>query len=326
VSEQSSGGTGRDPHVPAPIERERPDGSLRVVERSDLRRSRPRQMVVSAEDRPLYAVLSDVLADVHVPDLFPAALATAATDTANALDRVTSIDRGFIDPPLPGASYALSYAKTAAEALREHRDRAPLRLVAVGCSGSKHEDDEPMPAKNRYKGAYWTNKRRYYETVGDDGRIISAEHAVLHPDTPIQHYEQTPDDLRGVPIDSDRRLPPGDGVDTLLDRWALDVYEGLMDWIQGEASPTDPRDVELEVLLGRSYRQPLEQRGVFEGLRAPGDLAVSFPFQEVEQAQGGMFEQIDWMGDEVEAATEAVTDGGGRSVQPDTDHDRGEQQ
>jgi len=37
---------------------------------------------------------------------------------------------------------------------------------------------------------------------------------------------------------------------------------------------------------------------------------VSFPFQEVEQAQGGMFEQIGWMGDEVEAATKAVTDGG----------------
>lgn len=70
------------------------------------------------------------------------------------------------------------------------------------------------------------------------------------------------------------------------------------------------------MLLGRGYRDPLEQRGVFGALRTSADLSVSFPYQEVEQAQG-MIQQIDWMGDEVEAA--AVTDGG-RSVDTTTDH------
>jgi len=68
--------------------------------------------------------------------------------------------------------------------------------------------------------------------------------------------------------------------------------------------------VDLEVLLGQAYREPLEDRGIFDALRTAGDLTVSFPFQEIEQAQGGMFEQIDWMGDQVEAATEAVADDG----------------
>lgn len=57
------------------------------------------------------------------------------------------------------------------------------------------------------------------------------------------------------------------------------------------------------------YREPLEKRGVFDALRAPGELTVSFPFQEVEDAQGGMFEQIGWMSDEI-AAAEVATDGG----------------
>jgi hypothetical protein len=306
-------GTERDPHVPTPIERGRSDGSLRVVEHSNLRRSCPRQIVVSAEDRALYAVLSDVLADVHIPDLFPAALATAATDTADALDRVTSIDRGFIDPPLPGASYALSYAKNAADALREHRDRDPLRLALMGCSGSKHDVDGPVPARDLYASGYWTVKERYGDAA-DDWRVLSAEHAVLSPDAEFAYYERTPSDLRGIPVDSDARLPSGDSVRDRLDHWALRVYNGLTRWLRDVSDGSDPRDVQLEVCVGEKYRDPLEARGVFERLRTSAGLSVSFPFQEEPEAAGGMGPQMEWMNSEVAAAD------GGRSVDPETDH------
>jgi hypothetical protein len=50
---------------------------------------------------------------------------------------------------------------------------------------------------------------------------------------------------------------------------------------------------------------------VFDALRGPAELSVSFPFQEVEQAQGGNGSQMGWMTDVVAAATAPVaTDGG----------------
>jgi len=311
MSEKSMGSADRDPHIPSPIERERPDGSLRVVEDTSLRRSEPSQIVVSAHDRALYSVLSGVLKDVHVPDLFPAALATAATDTADALDRVTSIDRGQIEPPLPGASYAMGYAQNAADALREHRDREPLHLALMGCSGSKHDTDEPVPARDLYARGYWTVKERYGDAA-DDWRVLSAEHAVLHPDKEIEYYERTPDDLRGVPVDSDARSPSGSDVSDRLDHWALSVYNGLNRWLESH-SGIDPRDVELEVCIGEQYRKPLEARGVFDRLRTSADFSVSFPFQEEPEAAGGMGPQMRWMNSEVAAA-----DGGNRSVEPET--------
>ncbi|MEA5388351.1 hypothetical protein VB779_15765 [Haloarculaceae archaeon H-GB11] len=265
---------------------------------------------VAAEDKPLYRLLMDILADVHVPDLMPARLATACEDLVAVRDAVENVDRGSAD--VGGVGWGMGYCYTVRDAIEEYRDREPITLVAVGCSGSKHGDDGTMPACERYKGSYWSGKRSYYETVGDDGRIISAEHAVLHPETPIEYYERTPDDLRGIPIDSNQRLPSGDSVSTLLDRWALDVYEGLAAWLSDVVSGIDPRDVDLEVLLGRDYRDPLEVRGVFDALQIPGDLSVSYPYQEIEQAQGGMIQQIDWMGDAVEAATTGLVADGGR--------------
>jgi len=256
---------------------------------------------VAAEDEPLYRLLMDILSDVHVPDLMPARLATGCDDLVEVREAVTDIHRGRAD--IGGVGWGMNFCYNVRNAIDEYRDRKPLTLVAIGCSGSKYEDEGKMPAKERYKGSYWVNKCRYCETCGDVGRIISAKHGVLGLDEPIKYYEQVPDDLRGVPVHSRARLPSGDDVTTLLDRWALDVYEGLSSWLSDMTEGIDPRDVELEILLGRPYREPLEKRGVFNALRVPGELTVSFPFQEVEQAQGGMIQQIDWMSDQVESAT-----------------------
>jgi len=102
----------------------------------------------------------------------------------------------------------MSYCHTVRDAIDAHRDRDALRLVAVGCSGSKHDVAGAVPAKDLYRRSYWTCKREYGETIGDEWQIISAEHAVLDgPNERIEHYERTPDDLAGVPVDSSERLP-----------------------------------------------------------------------------------------------------------------------
>jgi hypothetical protein len=292
----------RNPHIPRPREHDLPSGDLAVS--SHWVHGVRDATTVAAADKPLYRLLLDILADKHVPDTMPARLATACDDLVDVRDAVENINRGRAD--IGGVSWGMSYCYTVRDAIVKYRDRSPLRLAAVGCSGSKFEDGDPMAAKDRYKGAYWVNKRRYGETCADNWRVISAEHAVLHPETPIEYYERTPDDLRGIPIDSAQRLPNGDAVTTLLDRWALDVHEQLGAWLHETAGGVDPRDVDLEILLGTDYREPLEARGVFDALRVPGALSVSFPFQSVEQAQGGLFNQIDWLSD----AAEAVAGGG----------------
>lgn len=265
-------------------------------------------VTVNAEDRYLYELFVVILSEAgeRVRGTFAANVATEFDTLPEARDGLLDIHRGGTD--VGDRWYGMSITLPAARAIRTYRDRNSLRLAAVGCSGSKRDDDELMPAKKRYKGAYWSNKSGYGE-LRDDWRVISAEHDVLHPEAPIAYYERVPDDWRGVPVDSDARLPSGERVDSRLDLWALNVHEGLAAWIDEETDDVDPRDVELEVLLGQQYREPLEARGVFDALRAPSELTISFPLQEVEQAQGGMFEQIDWMSDEI-AAAEVATDGG----------------
>jgi len=308
--------TRNNPHHPRPREGELPNGDLAVVGDRQLSND---GVTVPAADRPLHELLLDILWDEHVRDTMPARLAVACDDLVEVREAVMDIDRGSAE--VGGRSYGLSYCHRVRDAIDAHRDREPRRFVAVGCSGSKYEDDDLLPARERYKGSYWSGKRRYGEAVAEPPtvnadrvrwRIISAEHAVLHPDTEIDYYECTPEDPRGVPIDSDQQLPNGDSVTTLLDRWALDVYEQLTEWICREAGSVDPRDVQLEVLLGRDYRDPLETRGVFDALRGPGAVTVSFPFQDEPDAQGGMINQIGWLNEQAEAAQTVATDGGER--------------
>lgn len=313
MSEQSGTGSKRD-MTPTPREHELPNGDLVSVctRTSPFRPIRPKDaVIVPSEKRPLYELLLDVLDDVSLPDLFPARVACECENLVDARDTLGDLERGGVG--IHGVWYGMSYTLRAKDAIVSYRDREPLRLVGVGCSGSKYDVDEPTPAADLYQGAYWSCKNDYSATIGDDRRIISAQHAVLNPAEKIEYYERTPEDLEGVPVDSDKRLPNGDDVDTLLDQWAVDVYEGLTRWIRDAAAGIDPRDVELEVLLGTKYRDPLEERSVFEELRAPASLEASFPFQEVEQAKGGNGNQMGWMTDEV-AATRAVATDGGQNV------------
>jgi hypothetical protein len=280
-------------------EHELPDGALAVS--SHWVHGVKDSVRVPTEKRDLYELLKDVLTSKRIPDTMPAQLAIHCQSLVDVRDAVSKINRG--GAIVGDVKYSMSYCYRVRDAIEDHRDREPLTLVAVGCSGSKHRDEEPMPAKDRYNSGYWTCKQRYGETISDSWRIISAEHAVLDPETQIEYYERTPEDLEGIPIDSPNRLPTGQGVNTLLDQWALDVYCALQRWIDSVGVGVDPRDIDLEILLGRKYRTPLEQRGVFDALRSQGELRIRFPFQENQSAQGGQGFQMQWLNSMVESRT-----------------------
>jgi hypothetical protein len=270
-------------------------------------------VILAAADKPLYRLLIEVLAESRVPDLMPARLATACDDLLDVTRAVKDIDRGLAD--IGGVGWGLSYCYRVSDAIEVHRNRTPKHLVVVGCSGTKISDPEPLAAAERYAGGYWTNKREYYETIGDEGRILSAEHGVLDPTEPIAYYETHIEDLDGIPVDHDGRLPSGDDVTTLVDLWAFNVYNGLTQWLQSAAGGVDPRDVDLEVLLGKPYHTRLDVRGVFDELQIRGSLDISFPFrEEVDYSGGGgIGKQRSWMATKVEAARTIATDGGDSS-------------
>ena len=259
-------------------------------------------VTVAAADRPIYRLLRDVLADASIPETMPADLAVECDDLVEVHEVVSNPERG--NAIVNGTGYGLGYCHQVRGAVEDHRDRPPIQMAVMGCSGSKHNVDEPVPARDLYASGYWTVKERYGDAA-DDWRVLSAEHAILSPDAEIPYYERTPSDLRGVPVDSDARLPNGDAVQDRLDHWALRVHNGLAQWIGEVSSGVDPRAVELEVCVGEQYRDPLEDRGVFDRLRASAGLSVSFPFQDEPQAAGGMGPQMEWMNSEV-----AATDGG----------------
>lgn len=173
-------------------------------------------------------------------------------------------------------------------------DRDVHRLVLVGCSSSKA--DEPRPARDLYESNYWNAKRSYASAVGDAWRILSAEHVVLNPDRETAPYERHITDLKGVPAESDRVLPSGEPAETLLDEYACDVESQLSEWLRSETSNTGTRTIELEVLLGYDYEDPLRDRGVFESAASSTKppVRVRWPFREVEGLTG-IGRQMSWM-------------------------------
>jgi len=314
--DQSDGGVDRHPHKPTPIHLREVRGDLVIQEFKPAMRRDGRKAVVDAEDRPLYHLLMEVIdeVDAHCPDLMPAAFAQYCRDLLHVKRKLEDIERGSVWIP-DYAQYGMSYCHNVRDAIMEWRaDRDPLQFVIVGCSNSKHDVDEAVPIRELYRGAYWSVKRDYGETIGDQWRVLSAKHGLVDPSTPVEHYDRHIGELEHAPVHADEtdRLPDGRHVETLLDSWAVDVYNVLRRWLiyAGQHGSVDPRDVELDVLLGRDYCDALAERGVWDRLRARGALDISFPFQEAEAAAGGNGNQMGWMTDEIEAATAVATDGG----------------
>jgi hypothetical protein len=175
------------------------------------------------------------------------------------------------------------------------------RLVIVGCSSKKADD--PRPAKDLYESTYWDAKRAYGSAVGDDWRILSAQHVILDPECVIDPYERHIDDLRGVPVQSDRYLPSGERVTTRLDAWACGVTDQTTEFVE---TATTGGDVRVDVLLGHSYEDPLRDRDVFEHVErhADADVEIRWPFREVDGLTGNGL-QISCMQEQAAAARDA---------------------
>lgn len=282
------------------------EGGIVAVNRT--REGVTRSVTVPPKAYGFYKLLSQILSNTDSAGITPVFIADLANEynTLPAAERgLKEIEKGSVT--LNGCRYGISITRPAATQIEDYRNSKPIHLAAVGCSGSKFDDTEPLPARERYKGSYWQNKRKYGEYVADQMKIISAEHDVLDPDTQIEYYERTPDDWEGVSIESSARLPAGSQAETKLDQWALNVYEGLNEWINSEAGQWAENNIHLDILLGKAYLQPLEERGVFDALTTQSELSIRYPFQEVDEAQGGLFEQIGWMADQIEDAKTDAT-------------------
>lgn len=63
-------------------------------------------------------------------------------------------------------------------------------LVFVGCGSSKR--DERCEAGDMYTSGYYNLKQKWAEQHGDEWRVVSAKHGILHPSEEIDPYDITP--------------------------------------------------------------------------------------------------------------------------------------
>ncbi|RIE06793.1 DUF6884 domain-containing protein [Candidatus Cryosericum terrychapinii] len=81
-----------------------------------------------------------------------------------------------------------------------------MRLVIIGCGkskiwGKKHAEAGPHKAEDVYTSSYATVKRKYAQSQGCDGMILSAKYGFIRPDFIIPNaYNVTFDDPSTCPI------------------------------------------------------------------------------------------------------------------------------
>jgi len=155
-----------------------------------------------------------------------------------------------------------------------------------------------LEAINRYTGGYWDKKSTYMDVKGDEGAIISAEYGILRPTEKIPYYNTTIDDLKDEPINREieYNLPTETSIQTELDAWAAKVLTQLQEWINEH---DEPNTISLEIVLGKTYLSPLQQRNIFTTLTetVESDLNITFTLQECIDygEKGGIGKQLEWL-------------------------------
>lgn len=135
----------------------------------------------------------------------------------------------------------------------------------VQCGSSKK--DGTHPARELYDSTYFEKKREFADELTDEWWILSAKYGVLDPDTVIEDYDTTVDE-----------------VDT--DTWLGQVEHRLTDRLQNRTDGT------LWVLVGTDYLETTDSRG--RNLRrylTSFDLDVRYPFRQTN----GIGEQQAWL-------------------------------
>lgn len=101
--------------------------------------------------------------------------------------------------------------------------------------------DHPAPARELYTGALFAAARRRAVASGKPWYILSALHGLVHPEEQLAPYDAR------LPEVHPRRGPP----ETSL-RWAEGAVAAL-------AALAPPGGLDLEVLAGRAYVEPLRR-------------------------------------------------------------------
>lgn len=70
-----------------------------------------------------------------------------------------------------------------------------MTTAIVGCSKSKIETDEPVPASELYDSVYFDKRWSYATAITDDVCILSAKHGIVQPDTLLSPYDVSIYDL-----------------------------------------------------------------------------------------------------------------------------------
>lgn len=137
-------------------------------------------------------------------------------------------------------------------------------IALVSCVKRKRK--EQSPARDLYVSPLFRALRRHAETHADAWFILSAEHGLVNPDTPIEPYEKT---LNGM-AQRDRLA------------WAVMVQQQLLDKL--------PAGAKIMILAGERYREhlapflkqnrweidiPLEKLRMGQQLRRLNELAAA---------------------------------------------------
>lgn len=140
-----------------------------------------------------------------------------------------------------------------------------MKMVLVACVAKKAGSS--CSARSLYQSPWFQKARRYAEERGDDWRILSAEHGLVHPYEVLTPYDVSMGDLNA----RERR------------EWA----EGVLDELRTEILPGD----RVEILAGVAYRQhlvpELKRRGV----------KVTVPMKGL-----GIGEQLRWLNQHTRSA------------------------
>lgn len=125
-------------------------------------------------------------------------------------------------------------------------------LLVQSCSGTKRDTDGEVPALDLYTGYFFKiiKKSIHDGALRDDLDIciLSAEHGVVGPDEPIDHYDRRMDSVRAAALNeevvTDLRARVRDGG---YDRVVVNMGSVYRDAIEGF---DDPLSVEVQYIEG----------------------------------------------------------------------------
>lgn len=165
-------------------------------------------------------------------------------------------------------------------------DNRPMYAI-VGCGKEKREGMHP--ARELYASPYFGKKREWAEAFAGEWVILSAEHGLIDPDTEIEFYDTTVEDIA-------------------IEPWLDDIQATL------DASLDSTQNV--WVLAGQRYVYTADNKGqtLRHVLNTATDGPVRYPFEQTT----GIGDQMQWLTDclkyNVVAMPYDLLDGGQQSL------------